>query len=149
MDCELKNCFKGLLWGALLCLAITLLCGCKTKQATECVPAPEYHFADTSKMAWRTDSVYLRDSVYVSQYVKGDTVYLTKSLTKYKCRDRFIRDTLTVVRRDSVPYPVEKKVVEYKYRQRWYEAVACKLGYAVGIFLASALIVWLIKRKTQ
>lgn len=134
---------KGFLWGLLLCVLITLLCGCKTKY----VAVPEYHYKDSVSVRWRTDSVWLHDSVYVSVETKGDTVCLTKSVTKYKYRDRTLRDTVSVVRRDSVPYPVEKRVTEYKYRQRWYEAVACKLGYAVLIFIVSAAVVWLIKRK--
>lgn len=135
----------GFVYGMIVCAIISLLCGCKTKY----VSVPEYHSADTSKMVWRHDSVYLHDSVTVTEYTKGDTVYRDKTKTKYLYKYLMSHDTLTVVRRDSVPYAVERRVTEYKYRQRWYEALACKVGYGVGIFLVSMAIVWAVKRKTQ
>jgi len=126
-----------------LFLAAVCLASCVTKR----VAAPEYHYKDSVRTRYVRDSVWLHDSVYVNRYTQGDTVYLTKSVTRYAYKDRVRMDTVCVVRTDSVPYPVEKRVTEYKCRQRWYEAVACKIGYAILIFALSAAVVWLIKRK--
>lgn len=61
---------------------------------------------------FKTDSVHVRDSVFV--LMKGDTVYKDRTRTVY--RDRFSRDTIHVRQRDTIrePYPVE--VIKEKYR---------------------------------
>ena len=51
------------------------------------------------------DSVYVRDSIYVEN--KGDTVYLTKWKDKYLYK--YIYNTDSIVRVDSIPYPVYVK----------------------------------------
>lgn len=61
---------------------------------------------------FKTDSVHVRDSVFV--LVKGDTVFKDRWRTVYK--DRFSRDTIHVSQRDTIKelYPVE--VIKEKYR---------------------------------
>ena len=51
------------------------------------------------------DSVYVRDSIYVEN--KGDTIYLTKWKDKYLYK--YIYNTDSIVRVDSIPYPVYVK----------------------------------------
>lgn len=54
------------------------------------------------------DTVTLTDSVYVSRYVreKGDTVFVTDTLFKFKYRDK-VRDVYV---HDSIPYEVQVQV---------------------------------------
>lgn len=49
------------------------------------------------------DSIYERDSLFVA--VKADTVFLSR--VQYRYRDRFVRDTVSVVRCDTVTKIVE------------------------------------------
>ena len=49
------------------------------------------------------DSIYERDSVFVA--VKADTVFLSR--VQYRYRDRFVRDTVSVLRCDTVTKVVE------------------------------------------
>lgn len=54
------------------------------------------------------DSIYERDSVFVA--VKADTVFVSK--VQYRYRDRIVRDTLSVVQRDTITRvaEIEKKL---------------------------------------
>lgn len=66
----------------------------------------------------RTDSFYDRDSIYIHEYTKGDTVYVDK------VRDRYIKNTVhdTIMKVDSIPYPVTK-IVEKRYVPAYYKKV--------------------------
>lgn len=98
---------RGLLLGLLACALLTLLFGCRSVRY---VPVPSSSTDSVYVDRWHRDSVYVRDSVFVNQWKKGDTVFIDKMVTKYKYRDRWRYDTVAIVRRDTVqvPYPVEK-----------------------------------------
>ena len=93
-------------------LAILILfAGCKTK--TVLVPVDRVKIEYRDRL--RIDSVYNRDTVNI--YERGDTVYLQT----IKWRERFKFDTVSVVRVDSIPYPVEvvKEINKLTKWQRW------------------------------
>lgn len=77
-----------------------MLAGCKT--GSHVATVVEYRDRVTH------DTLTLTDSVYVSRVVreKGDTVYFTDTVLKFK----FIDKTRDVYVHDSIPYPVEVKV---------------------------------------
>jgi len=130
---------------ALFILLLTggLLSGCRTKY----VAVPEWHYRDSVCTAYVRDSVTLRDSVFVSQYVKGDTVYRDKVRTTCLYKDRLRVDTVAVVKRDSVLCVVEKKVTEYKYRTRWYDK-ACRVITLVALLAGGLwLFVWRARKR--
>ena len=54
------------------------------------------------------DSVFVRDSVFQKEYVKGDTVYLDKYVYKYIYKDKFKTDSVYVAVHDTTT--VEKLV---------------------------------------
>lgn len=86
------------------------------------------------------DSVYLKDSIFVSQ--KGDTVFYTKFQTKYKykyLRDSvYINDTVTV----KVPIPTVVKINELNWFQK-------SLMYSGALAILFLLLYILFKfRKT-
>jgi hypothetical protein len=96
----------------LLLLAIlSLFAGCKTK--TVLVPVDRVKIEYRDRL--RIDSVYNRDTVNI--YTKNDTVYLQS----VKWRERFKFDTVSVIRIDSIPYPVEviQEVNKLTKWQRW------------------------------
>ena len=75
---------------------------------------------DTTSLIQRSvssDTVYLRDSVYVSERQRGDTVYLTRVEWRDRWRTRVERDTVMDVR-------VEKEVVQLppeRYVPKFYK----------------------------
>jgi hypothetical protein len=76
---------------------LSLFAGCKTETVLVPVDRVKIEYRDRV----RVDSVYNRDTVNI--YERGDTVYLQT----IKWRERFKLDTVSVVRVDSIPYPVE------------------------------------------
>lgn len=54
------------------------------------------------------DSVFLRDSIWQKEYIKGDTVYLDKYVYKYIYKDKFKTDSVYVAVHDTTT--VEKLV---------------------------------------
>ena len=54
------------------------------------------------------DTLVTKDSVYIREYVKGDTVYIEKYKDRFVYRDRW-RDSI-IVKRDSVAVETLKKV---------------------------------------
>lgn len=97
-------------WVLLLAI-LSVFTGCKTK--TVLVPVDRIKIEYRDRL--RIDSVYNRDTVNI--YERGDTVYLQT----IKWRERFKFDTVSVVRTDSIPYPVEvvTEVNKLTKWQRW------------------------------
>ena len=68
---------------------------------------------DTLRIIDRSrDSIITRDTVLLDRYRQGDTVYITRNVTRYRTRVSLRHDTLYQARRDTVSVPVE--VVKYK-----------------------------------
>ena len=114
------------------CIIAVIFCGCKS---TKYIPV------ETVRDVYHNTTDTIRDSinhtVYVNQYVKGDTVF--KDRIEYLYKDRWrIRDSITVIT-DSVPIPYP--VIEYveKFRTPWHN------WFIIGILFIS-LIYLLIKR---
>jgi hypothetical protein len=99
MDNQLLRKKIRLVWTVILLavLIVFLLTGCKTE--TVLVPVDRVKIEYKDRL--RIDSVYNRDTVNI--YERGDTVYLQT----IKWRERFKFDTVSVVKVDSIPYPVE------------------------------------------
>jgi hypothetical protein len=89
------------------------------------------------------DSIYHKDSIYM--LVKGDTVYMYKY--KYQYRDKLIRDTVNVTKRDSIPYPVEVvKTVTIERSLSWWQTLFVWTGGIVWVIGIIALVIWISKR---
>jgi hypothetical protein len=84
-----------LMWAVILTIVFCSLAGCKTTEYVEVpVTHTEYVYRD------RVDTSYVKDSVYIREQIKGDTV----KVVEYRYRDRFreIWRTDTLVRCDTV-----------------------------------------------
>lgn len=125
-------------------IMLMLLQSCRTKY----VSVPEYHNVYINKHDTLTkhDSVY--QEVFVDRYVKGDTIYLTKTKVDYRFRNLYktrYRDSLKI---DSirVPYPVERKL------NKWESLKMEVGGWAIGglsavvIALIAYIVTWLVRR---
>lgn len=97
---------------------------------------------------FRVDSVYLADSVFMTIYEKGDTIYSEKTKTRY--RDRFVYkvDSIYIARTDTirVPMPVERKLSAFESIKKDFGEVI----RLVSVVLCTAFILWfigLLRRK--
>lgn len=92
----------------------------------------------------RLDSVYMHDSIYFEYIVKGDTVYRTKEITRWRDRVSIKSDTVYAVREKSVdiPVPQERTVPSWC---RIIKYVGLLLVISPAIFLIS--MIWLYHRK--
>ena len=119
-------------------MLLFFVCSCKTVY----VPVPgetktEYVYMESK------DTAYVRDSVYIKEVQKGDTIRITKYRDRY--RFRYITTTDTIIRVDSVavPYPVEVEKIEYRTRG------IVKLMAWLGLGALIGFVIWLVlKLKT-
>jgi hypothetical protein len=112
----------------LLLLIIIAFAGCKTKTVLVPVDRVKIEYRDHL----RVDSVYNRDTVNI--YTKNDTVYLQS----VKWRERFRLDTVSVLKIDSIPYPVEvvKEVNKLTKWQRWRLNALNVLAFIIVAYFA-------------
>ena len=103
---------KQIIWAIILTLGLILFfaTGCRSVQPV-IVERIKIEYRDRL----RVDSIYNRDTVQI--YGRNDTIF--KDIIKW--RERFRVDTVSVVKIDSIPYPVEvvKEVNKLTKWQRW------------------------------
>ena len=88
------------------------------------------------------DTIYLRDSVFISERQRGDTVYLTRIEWRDRWHTRIERDTVVDVR-------VEKEIIELppeRYVPRFYKW--CTIAFwAIGLLVMGYwLLKWWLRR---
>lgn len=117
-----------------LLVAIVALASCKTK--TVVVTVPEVRTDTTYITKEQRDSIWLHDSIYVSEKQKDDTIYLYQERWHTKYVEKVKTDTIYQHKVDSVgvPYPVEVKVEK---KLNWWQNMRMTLGTIalIGIFL--------------
>lgn len=137
--------FLGIVYGIAILLfflvALWSLVGCTRYRYIE---VPEIHYLDSIVVRNMRDSIYLHDSIYTSLVSKGDTVFVTKSVTKYKYKEVVKVDTLLSVRTDSVsvPTPIEKTVYQMYRWQRFF----FHIGIAVCFAVLCYIVYWLVRK---
>lgn len=130
----------GILVAIIVALLICALLGSCT--TTKYVPVPEYHTDTTYIAKWQRDSIWLHDSIHVTE--RGDTVRIERWHTKYV--ERQVHDTTYISKTDSVPvpYPVEKRVPA---ELTWWQQARLHLANIVLWLLLIVGVGWLIKKK--
>lgn len=117
----------------ILLLFITFLPGCSPRIIEKVV-----YQRDTTVVHHR-DSIIHRDSIYVKEWMKGDTVYIEKYKDRYIYRDRW-RDSIKIVR-DSVAVETIKEVKVEKPLSWWQKArIGAFWWLLVGLVAALAWI---------
>lgn len=88
----------------------------------------------------RIDSVYDRDSVYVEVAQRGDTIFNTKFVEKWRTRNVQVHDTLYINRTDTttVVKPVERKLTKW-------ESFSMKIGHTAIVIVLLALLVFIFR----
>lgn len=121
---------KELVWMVILilCLILFFATGCKTK--TVLVPVKETKIEYRDRL--RVDSIYNRDTVQI--YGRNDTIF--KDVIRW--RERFRVDTVSVVKIDSIPYPVEviREVNKLTKWQRWRLTILNIIGGLIIVYIA-------------
>lgn len=115
-------------------------------KSIEYVPIIEHHTDTLIKTNVQRDSVYVHDSVTVTQ--KGDTVLMDRWHTKYV--EKQVHDTTYVSKIDSIPqpYPVEVKVEkQLTWWQQTRSHLANILLWLLAIVAAYHIIRWIVKDK--
>lgn len=134
---------KGIFWGLIACLILTLLFGCKS---TKYIPVETVKTDSIYVERFHRDSVFMRDSIFVNQYSKGDTVFIDKVAVKYAYKDRWRYDTVAIMRADtiSIPYPVEKDL-------GWWEKVCIDIFPVslITIIILAFVIIWIVRNKLK
>lgn len=125
---------KCVLGGVLVCILVSLFVGCKSIRY---IPVETVTTDSIYVDRYLRDSIYQRDSVFVNQWMVGDTVYQDKVIWKYVYRDKVRYDTVSILRLDSVrvPYPVEHKLT------KWEEVRLTVGGWAIAFIIIVILIV--------
>ena len=119
------------------CLIALIFTSCKTKYVTV-----EKVRTDTTYITkLQRDSIHVHDSIFVNQWLSGDTVYQVRDRWHTEWRDRLLHDTIykSIVDSVPIPYPVEKEVI--KQVTPWYNYLLIgALGLAVLYLLFRRLL---------
>ena len=99
----------------MLCFALALVTGCKTKY----VSVPEYHkeYIVRSDTIAKLDSVLIKDSVFV--YHSGDTVIVNKIAYRDRFHNIYKVRVDTIFKRDSISVPIPVVAELSKAQQRY------------------------------
>ena len=120
---------KRKIWAAILTLGLILFfaTGCKSVQPV-IIEKTKIEYRDRL----RVDSIYNRDTVQI--YGRNDTIF--KDIIRW--RERFRVDTVSVVKIDSIPYPVEviREVNKLTKWQRWRLTLLNVIGGLTVVYIA-------------
>ena len=138
-DIDFMSICIGFLWGALVCCLIAMCVSCtKTEYITV-----EKVCTDTAYITkHQRDSIWMHDSIWVTQYQKGDTIFSTsvKWHTKYVMKE--VHDTTYISKTDSVPAPYPVEVInEVEKQLTWWQQTKMYVGAIVIFGLLIALFI--------
>lgn len=128
----------GMLWGVLICALLhVLLSGCASHRVT--VGGSTQKTDTVYRMNMVRDTVLVKDSVLVSIFSAGDTVYKTREVWRWRDRTNVRVDTVckSAVRVDTVRVPV---AVERKLSW-WERTVERPLQQVIGAFVGLGAII--------
>lgn len=124
----------------MVCLFICLLCAGCSPRVVETVVVRTDTLIQTKV---KNDSVVMRDSVYVHEWMKGDTVWVEKVKWKTKWENHLTHDTLYISKRDTVRVK-DVVVKEVAKPMGWCAKTFMILGIVASLILI-VIIVWKIK----
>ena len=125
----------------LLFIVVLLLFGCKTNEKIVTVEKVTHDTLWHEKT--ERDSIYLHDSIFVNQFAKGDTIFQIKDRWHTEYRDKYIHDTISIAKMDSIPVPYEVQVKVEKALS-WWQKILMILG---GIFGTAIILYAYLKAR--
>lgn len=130
---------KLLTWAATVGLCLFALPSCSPEIVER------WHTQYVYQDVHHRDTLVTKDSVYIREYVKGDTVYIEKYKDRFVYRDRW-RDSI-IVKRDSVAVETIKEVKVEKPLS-WSQKV--RIGAFPWLLLvAVGLAVWTFRKPLR
>lgn len=128
-----KGCVISCIGLLLLALAVIvmMLTGCTT---TRYVPVIEQRTDTVQITKQQRDSIWLHDSIYMKEYMIGDTVYLLRDRWHNKYIESISHDTTYISKLDTIPlpYPVE---VEVEKQLTWWQRFRLNMANLILWFL--------------
>lgn len=140
----------GLLLG-ILTLFLLLLSACKKTEYVTVEKIVEKHDT-TFQFQIRHDSILVKDSIFQTEYVKGDTIFRTEIRDHVKYVDRLRVDTLREIKvvTHQIPVPYIKYVTEYKDKPlSWYNRGLICIGALCLLYLLIKAFPLLSKLKRK
>ena len=110
-------------------------------RSASCVESVVQEFRSSDVQNFRSvDTVVLRDSVYIYERMKGDTVYLTRTEWRERWRTQIVHDTIRNT--EYITQVIEKPPV--RYVPKFYKWCTVALWAVLGVLVVVvALKVWL------
>lgn len=130
------SCWETLLVVVAVALIGYALTSCSPK--VRVVPVERTHVEWRDR--WRLDSVYIHDSIYLTEKQAGDTIYKVKEV--YRWRDRWRVDTINTGRVDSIHVT---EVVEVPAKLTAWQSMRLK-AFAPLLAIALVLGAWVSRR---
>lgn len=140
---RIRKTIGDLYWLIVIIIMYIVLVLCCTSCSTSKPVVLERTYHDTVHINnLRLDSVYMHDSIYFESIVKGDTIYRTKEITRWRDRVSIKHDTIYTVRenKDDISVPVERKLSLWKQ-------FAVPLISIVLMITSTVSLIWLIHRR--
>ena len=94
---------------------------------------------DTTSFIQRSvssDTIYLRDSVFVSERQRGDTVYLTRTEWRERWRTQIVRDTIRNT--EYITQVIEKPPI--RYVPKFYKWCTAALWAVLGVLVVVVVL---------
>lgn len=106
------DCNVSILWTWVFAICFGLMMCCSACSTSKPVVLERTLHDTVHVNNLRLDSIYMHDSIYFESIIKGDTVYRTKEITRWRDRVSIKRDTIYAVREKSadIPVPQERTV---------------------------------------
>ena len=116
--------------------------GCRTQERV--VEVPVVHTDTLIVTNHQKDSVWLHDSIYLHEWMKGDTVMVDRVVYHTKYQEKIVRDTIYKSKTDTIakPYPVEVKVEK---DLTWWQKTRIHTGEALLVLLAVVAVIGFFK----
>lgn len=130
-DKETLGCLGSLMILADIVIILLVCYGCTT---TKYVPVIE-HRTDTVQITrQQRDSIWLHDSIYMHEYIQGDTTFILRDRWHTKYIESISHDTTYISKRDTIPqpYPVE---VEVEKQLTWWQKFRLSMANLILWFL--------------
>lgn len=119
---------------------VLVLSGCKTR--TVVVTVPEVRTDTLIITKAKRDSIWLHDSVYVSEKTENDTVWLEVKKWHTKYIETRTRDTIYIATHDTIPHPYPVEVIkEVEKELTWWQKTKMWVG-GIAMLLLLAWLVW-------
>lgn len=119
-------------------IIVAMLTGCKSHEP---VVVERVSHDTIYRLQLSRDSIMVRDSIYITERMQGDTLTITRDRWHTAYRDRLLHDTTYIHRTDTIP-----KVVEVEKRLTAWQQFKMHMG-GIGLFCMAILILIGAARK--